>query len=65
MAERLVNAIESLAEMPLRFPVVRSRRKLPYQLRKVVVRPYKVFYSVEGQAVYVRSIRHGARRPWP
>ena len=65
MAGRILDAIEKLAVMPRRFAAARTRRRLPYELRAIVVRPYKVFYSVEGRAVYVRTIRHGARRPWP
>ena len=65
MAERILDTIDSLSELPHRFPVVRTRRKLPYELRRVVVRPYKIFYSVEVQTVYIRTIRHGARRPFP
>jgi plasmid stabilization system protein ParE len=65
MAGRILDAIEKLAGMPRRYATVRTRRRLPYKLRSIVVRPYKVFYSVEGDAVYVRTIRHGARRPWP
>lgn len=65
VAGRILDVVDGLEELPQRFPVVRSRRKLPYELRKVVVWPYKVFYSIEGQLVYVRTIRHGARRLWP
>jgi plasmid stabilization system protein ParE len=65
MAARILDAIEGLATMPGRFAPARTRRRLDYDLRVVVVRPYKVFYSIEGQAVYIRTIRHGARRPWP
>jgi len=54
-----------LADLPRRFPQVRTRRRLPYELRALVIRPYKVFYSIEGQGVYVRTIRHTARRPLP
>jgi plasmid stabilization system protein ParE len=65
MIARILDAIEELAVAPRRYAVVRTRRRLPYELRATIVRPYKVFYSVEGQAVHVRTIRHGARRPWP
>ena len=65
MAGRILDAVEKLADMPRRYGAVRTRRRLPYELRAIVVRPYKVYYSVEGDAVYVRTIRHGARRPWP
>lgn len=65
VAGRILDAIEKLALMPRRYAAVRTRRRLSYELRSIVVRPYKVFYSVEGQAVYVRTIRHSARRPWP
>ena len=65
MAERILDAVERLSDLPQRFAVVRTKRKLPYELRKVVVRPYKILYSIEGTVVYVRTIRHGARRPWP
>ena len=33
---------------------------------KVVSRyGYKIFYSVEADAIEVLHVRHGARRPWP
>jgi plasmid stabilization system protein ParE len=65
VAERILDLIDSLADMPQRFALVRTRRRLPYELRKVVVWPYKMFYSIEGTVVSVRTIRHGSRRPWP
>ena len=63
--QRILDAVAGPGDMPQRYPLVRTRRNFPYQLRKVVVRPYKVFYSIEGDAVHVRTIRHGSRRPWP
>lgn len=65
MAERILDMVESLTDFPQRFAVVRTRRTLPYELRKAVVWPYKVFYTIEGTVVYVRTIRHGSRLPWP
>jgi plasmid stabilization system protein ParE len=67
MVERLLQAIDSREEMPRRFAPVPTRRKPPYEPRAVVVRPYRVLYSieVEGSAAHVRATRHGARCPWP
>lgn len=65
MIERLLEAAYSLDDMPRRHAVIRSRRKLGFEPRAAVVRPYRVIYSIEGGAVHIRAIRHGARRPWP
>jgi plasmid stabilization system protein ParE len=29
-----------------------------------VQHPYKVYYEVEGEEVWILHIRHTARRPW-
>jgi plasmid stabilization system protein ParE len=65
MIERILDAAHSLEDMPQRHAVIRTRRRLGYEARAVVVGPYRMIYSVDGTAVYVRTVRHGARRPWP
>jgi toxin ParE1/3/4 len=35
---------------------------VPYTLRQVIERPYRVLYRVEGADVVVLHVRHGARR---
>jgi addiction module RelE/StbE family toxin len=68
-ADRIVNelthAADGLADLPERFVVIRSRRKLAFALRALIVRSYRVLYSIEGDTVSIRTIRHGRRRPWP
>jgi plasmid stabilization system protein ParE len=55
-------AISDVAENPLS-----ARRTSDPTVRvKVVSRyGYKIFYSVETDAIEVLHVRHGARRPWP
>ena len=48
-----------------RFP--NSGRKLPefpdLPFREVVVAPYRFFYRVEGKAVWIVAVWHGAQQP--
>ncbi|HXF89949.1 MAG TPA: type II toxin-antitoxin system RelE/ParE family toxin [Xanthobacteraceae bacterium] len=55
-------AIADVAENPLS-----ARRTSDPTVRvKVVSRyGYKIFYSVEADAIEILHVRHGARRPWP
>jgi toxin ParE1/3/4 len=54
-------AIESVAQNPFS-----GRRTSDSTVRvKIVSRyGYKIFYSVESDAIEILHIRHGARRPW-
>src|SRR3954468_10115631 len=60
----LLKAIDALEEMPGRHPAVGRTRSGNSEVRKVVVRPYIVYYRVERPTlrVVVLSVLHGARR---
>jgi len=55
-------AIDDIAQFPLS-----ARLTSDPTVRVKIVRRhgYKVFYSVETDAVEILHIRHGARRTWP
>ena len=56
MAERLIEAGDSLAEFPERGrPVGDDRREL------VTITPYLIRYRVSGDTVVILRVRHGAR----
>jgi plasmid stabilization system protein ParE len=59
--ETIYAAIETIAEHPLS-----GRPSSDPAVRVKVVRKYgyKIFYSVEPDAVEILHVRHGARRPW-
>ncbi len=65
MIARLLAAIDTLGDLPERCAIIPTRRKLGWIPRALLVHPYRVIYSVEGDLVTVRAVRHGRRRPWP
>jgi len=53
--------IASLADFPLAAPVTDD----PDVRELTIVRyPYKVYYELSGEEVWILHIRHTARRPW-
>ena len=64
IAERILDAINSLAFMPDRFKRAGVSKGRGSSVHAVVVRPFIVYYRVEEQcaAVYILHIRPGSRR---
>lgn len=63
----LYDALLSLQEHPRRFPVDVIRTQiLGYEIRRMGVGEFVVFYRVDGDFGLVRvlTVRHGKRRPW-
>ena len=59
MAERIIDAGNSLANFPYR-----GRQVPGTQLREsTIARPYIIRYRVEPNRVVILRVRHGARRP--
>lgn len=58
---RILDRIATLERLPRRHPIVRDATSLGESVRAVVVAPYKVYYTVAGNMVYVLHVRHGAR----
>ncbi|MCL1949786.1 MAG: type II toxin-antitoxin system RelE/ParE family toxin [Turicibacter sp.] len=65
MLNAMENAIFSLSEFPQRFPLVGDERLFQLGIRKLTVKNYLVFYSIdeEGQTVNFIRILY-ARRNW-
>ena len=64
VAEKILDAIDSLATMPKRFKRVGKSRKRGTPVHAMVVRPFIVYYRVAEPpgAVFILNVRHGARR---
>jgi plasmid stabilization system protein ParE len=64
VAEKILDAIDSLGSMPDRFKQVGKSRKRGTPIHSMVVRPFLVYYRVESSppTVHVLNIRHGGRR---
>jgi len=64
-ARKLIDAIHAAIEDIAQNPLSARRTSEPTVRIKIVRRyGYKVFYSVEADAIEVLHVRHGARRPW-
>jgi plasmid stabilization system protein ParE len=63
LIERLIRDMYSLDFMPERCPKTRTRRFSTGTYRKLVSKPYLIFFRVDiaVRAVYIMEIRHGAR----
>src|SRR5688572_32232012 len=64
VAARTLEAIDSLATMPMRFRRAGTSRKRGTPVHSMVVRPFIVYYRVEASpvSVYVLLVRHARRR---
>jgi toxin ParE1/3/4 len=65
-ARKVIVAIRAAIDDAARNPLGARRTSDPAVRLKVVSRyGYKIFYSVEADAIEILHVRHGARRPWP
>jgi plasmid stabilization system protein ParE len=64
MVGAILDSIDTLNAMPRRFKVAGKSRKTGSPVHSLVVRPFLVYYRVQDHppAVFVLTIRHGARR---
>jgi len=64
-ARKVIDAIRAVISDIARNPLSGRRTSDPTVRVKVVSRyGYKIFYSVEADAIEILHVRHGARRPW-
>jgi len=62
MAERYATAFHDKGQMLAKFPEMgRSRPEIAPNLRSTLVRPYVIFYRLDGDAVQIIRILHGKR----
>jgi toxin ParE1/3/4 len=59
--ERAETVLRRLEEFPNSGRVVPELPDLPY--REVVITPYRFFYRVKGQIVWIVAVWHGAQLP--
>jgi toxin ParE1/3/4 len=64
VAQRLVDAINSLEELPHRFEVHEARKDPTKTVRSMPVPPFIAYYRIDDrrQSVRILSVWHGARR---
>jgi toxin ParE1/3/4 len=64
-ARKVIEAIHAAINDIAQNPLSTRRTSDPTVRVKVVGRyGYKIFYSVEADAIEILHVRHGARRPW-
>jgi plasmid stabilization system protein ParE len=64
VAEKILDALDSLSSMPARFRRVGRSRERGSPVHAMVVRPFIVYFRVDHTpaTVYVLTVRHGRRR---
>ncbi len=58
----LVEAINSLEEMPRRCPLAPENDFFDEEIRHLIYGSYRVLYTIDENSVHVLHVRHGARR---
>ena len=61
--EKIVSEFDVLETMPESFSLAPENDSVPYDLRQIIVKPYRILYCVVGNRVEILHIRHGARLP--
>lgn len=65
-ARKVIDAIRVAINDVAQNPLSARQTSDPTVRVKVVSRyGYKIFYSIEEDAIEILHVRHGARRPWP
>lgn len=69
--ERLVAAVEKLADHPRLGRTVPEAEGTPEEVRELIFRDYRILYLVEHDSVHILAVIHGARdlegmaeKPW-
>lgn len=60
---RLLGEFDVLETLPDSFRTAPENDAVPYTLRQLIVKPYRILYRVTGRRVEILHIRHAARRP--
>jgi addiction module RelE/StbE family toxin len=59
--EKLLDSFDVLEDSPESFGKAPEDELASYTLRQYVVKPYRILYRMEGKAVQILHVRHGAR----
>jgi len=64
MIQKIIEGIDSLEQLPHRYPVAEGANNRRGEIRVMTIRPYLVFYRIleEQQAIRLITVRHGARQ---
>jgi len=64
-AQAIKNTIERRIALLADFPRIAPETKLRGVYELTIIRyPYKVYYEINGDEVWIVHVRHTARRPW-
>jgi plasmid stabilization system protein ParE len=61
--QKVLAQFDVLEFSPESFATAPEDDSVPYTLRQVIVKPYRILYAVNGSRVEILHIRHGARLP--
>ena len=61
MINRIIQRLEALERFPLACALAPESTKSLFEVRQLVVRPYRVLFWIEGRTVLVLGVVHGAR----
>lgn len=61
--ERLRAAVDTLGTFPERHAVLYTAAQAGREVRQTFYGVYRILYEIQGDTVYVLTVRHGARRP--
>jgi len=64
VARKILREIDELQQLPHRYPIYEGHLHANEEIRRMVVRPFLVYYHVDDvrKAVHILAIWHGARR---
>lgn len=60
---RLRMTIDTLGSFPKRHAVLYAAAEVGRDVRQTFFGVYRILYEIQGDTVYVLTVRHGARRP--
>ena len=58
---QVLDRIRTLERFPRRHRLVSDAASLGDNVRAMVMAPYKIYYTIDGDVVYVLHVRHAAR----
>jgi toxin ParE1/3/4 len=60
---KILGSFDVIESSPGSYGKAREDELVPYTLHQYIVKPYRILYRVEGKAVHILHVRHGARKP--
>lgn len=60
---KILRAIAKLEMFPHRYPLAPENVAVDFPIRHVIVKSYRVLFTIQGQVVRILRVYHGARLP--